>query len=81
MYYMVYISTIFLYMIKWIVYVFVKFIKKFNAIKLRLKNYFKKSLFQRRFQQNVPGILFCIIVILLLCVVSRAFGCKLVLYD
>lgn len=28
MYYMVYISTIFLYMIKWIVYVFVKFIKK-----------------------------------------------------
>lgn len=37
MYYMVYISTIFLYMIKWIVYVFVKFIKKFNAIKLRIK--------------------------------------------
>lgn len=37
MYYMVYISTIFLYMIKWIVYVFVKFIKTFNAIKLRIK--------------------------------------------
>lgn len=27
MYYMVYISTLFVYMIKWIVYVFVKFIK------------------------------------------------------
>lgn len=79
---MVYISTIFLYMIKWIVYVFVKFIKKFNAIKLRIKEILEKlSLFQRRFQLNVPGILFCIIVILLLCVVSRAFGCKLVLYD
>lgn len=39
-YYMVYISTIFLYMIKWIVYVFVKFIKKFNVIKLRIKEIF-----------------------------------------
>lgn len=44
---MVYISILFVYMIKWIVYVFVKFIKKFNVIKLEweLKKYFKKLLF------------------------------------
>lgn len=40
MYYMVYISILFVYMIKWIVYVFVKFIKKFNVIKLRIKEIF-----------------------------------------